>query len=114
MALIRSFNQTNLDLEDNQPLGGPINPHIGLPNTPATYYSVAVTRVNGGSNASPLAYGGNSVYGRPDFIFNQTNLDLENSLPQGGPINDLTSRFLHLSLPNNRNTWYSQNRNRWS
>jgi len=114
MALIRSFNQTNLDLADSRPNGGPGTPHIGLPNERVTYYSTAVTRAGGGSDGSPLAYGGNRVYGKPTSIFDKTDLDLENNQPRGGPINDPASGFLHLSLPTNSGTWYSIDRNRWS
>lgn len=114
MALIRSFNQTNLDLEDSQPIGGPISPHIGLPNDRVTHYSTAVTRADRAIDGSPLAYGGNRVYGTPTYIFDKTNLDLEDPSVSGGPINDPVSGFLHLSLPANRITWYSNDRNRWA
>jgi len=120
MALIRSFNQTNLDLEDSQPIGGPINDrasgfvHLSLPNNRITHYSTAVTRAGGAPDGSPLAYGGNRVYGKPTYIFDKTDLDLEDKLQNGGPINDPASGFLHLSLPTNRTTWYSNDSTRWA
>lgn len=39
--------------------------------------------------------------------FDKTSLDLENPVPNGGPINDPTSGFLHNNLPADPNTHYT-------
>jgi len=98
MALINSFNKTNLDLENPAPLGGPINDttsgflHKNLPGTPATYYQSVVTQTTS-RLANPTT-------------FEKTNLDLESPLLTGGPINDSDSGFLHKNLPTNPTTHY--------
>ena len=99
MALINSFNKTNLDLESPLQTGGPINDvnssfqHKNLPATPSTHYSATVSQAT-----SPLAAPG---------TFEKTNLDLESPLQTGGPINDVSSKFMHTYTPTNT---YSSNR----
>jgi hypothetical protein len=101
MALINSFNKTSLDLENSDPNGGPINDpasgylHKNLPGDPNSHYQSIVSTAN-----SPLAN---------PITFQKTNLDLEDPLQTGGPINDPASGFNHIYTPNNT---YTNNRPR--
>jgi hypothetical protein len=75
--LENSFDKTNLDLENSDPAGGPINDpnsnfvHFYTPSKP--YDSTPEGTIRG--------------EGILQSTTGQTNLDVENSLPFGGPIN---------------------------
>tara|TARA_B100000902_G_C27271275_1_gene896372 strand:- start:82 stop:1011 length:930 start_codon:yes stop_codon:yes gene_type:complete len=90
------FNQTNLDVLDSSPDGGPIDvPRFNhkqkyTPNQ--TYLNIGTWGGNGSGlfnlSNSPLSdFGieGETVQG--ESIFEKTNLDVENPLVDGGPIN---------------------------
>ena len=75
--LENSFDKTNLDLENNSPLGGPINdPNSNFQQfyTPRKPFSITPEGETRGE-------------GKLQFTGNITNLDVENPLPNGGPIN---------------------------
>ena len=75
-----SFGITSLDLENPNPLGGPINaPQYGhqqkyLPQPNRGYDDSSQGQIRGD--------------GALQTSFNKTSLDLENPLPLGGPINE--------------------------
>jgi hypothetical protein len=75
--LENSFNRTNLDLEDRFPFGGPINDpnsnfeHFYTPQKPFTITPEGEVRGDG----------------KLRFRTDSTDLDVENPLPNGGPIN---------------------------
>jgi len=86
----RSANKTSLDLTNSQPLGGPIN----VPNNLHTHtYTPTNTYLdNFGAAASPnSAFGTEGTVGKiftnvkKGSIFSQTELDIENQEPVGGP-----------------------------
>lgn len=93
--LRNSLNQTNLDVENPQPAGGPNNfpiynhQHTYSPTN--TYINVSTPGGNG-SGVNSLQSSVNSDFGiintqvQPQNIFKEgTNLDLENPDPLGGP-----------------------------
>ncbi len=75
--LENSFDKTNLDLENGDPAGGPINDpnsnftHFYTPTKPYAGTPQGTTRGEGALQATP----------------GLTNLDVENPFPNGGPIN---------------------------
>lgn len=96
--LRNSLNQTSLDVENSQPLGGPNN----FPNynhqhkySPTNTYLDSSTPGGNGSGTNSLqssvdsSFGINGVQLQPQNIFNQTpggtSLDVENPNPNGGP-----------------------------
>jgi hypothetical protein len=72
-----SFNKTNLDLENSDPAGGPINDpnsnfrHFYTPQKPFNITPEGEVRGEG----------------KLQFRTDSTDLDVENPLPNGGPIN---------------------------
>jgi hypothetical protein len=87
-SFLNSFNETDLDLENPLPNGGPIN--VSTPQGGTTIFNT----VDGFSqpylpqspyiSSTLLNIQNNSVLSQ---TFNKTSLDLENPLPNGGPIN---------------------------
>ena len=104
--LINSFNQTSLDLENPNPLGGPIN------DAPSNYVHKYTGKIGEkyldhfGSIASKNS--GFGIEGKellPNNVFTKTNLDLENPNPLGGPnrtnsSNIPTGQYLNKSTHN--------------
>ena len=80
----RSANKTNLDITNPNPSGGPIN-------DPASGYTHTYTPNNTYLDNFQEAASNNSAFGtigdevQNGSIFEQTGLDVENSLPLGGP-----------------------------
>ena len=75
--LENSFDKTNLDLENSDPAGGPIND----PNSNFVHF---YTPSKPYDNTPQGTLRGEGVL---QFTPGQTNLDVENPLPNGGPIN---------------------------
>tara|TARA_Y100000592_G_C5479435_1_gene324409 strand:+ start:5736 stop:6377 length:642 start_codon:yes stop_codon:yes gene_type:complete len=94
-GLKNSFDKTNLDLESNLEIGGPIGDtlsgfvHKYLPGS--KYPSQGELQPE-----SPLME-----------QYNKTNLDLTSDEPEGGPINDPASGFEQKYTPNN--PYYTEN-----
>jgi len=77
---VTDFNKTNLDLENPSPAGGPINA------SQYGHYQRYLPQPNRGYEDSPQ--GQIRGEGALQTSFNKTNLDLENPLVLGGPINE--------------------------
>ena len=76
---VTDFNKTSLDLENPSPAGGPINA------SQYGHYQRYLPQPNRGYEDSPQ--GQIRGEGALQTSFNKTNLDLENPLVLGGPIN---------------------------
>jgi|AACY02.11.fsa_nt_gi hypothetical protein len=77
---VTDFDKTNLDLENPSPAGGPINA------SQYGHYQRYLPQPNRGYEDSPQ--GQIRGEGALQTSFNKTNLDLENPLVLGGPINE--------------------------
>jgi len=103
--LDESFSETNYDLENPSPTGGPIHdPKSNYVHKYSDKLGKGYLDKFQGARSKNSNFGTEGTDIKSNSSFEKTNLDLENPSPTGGPINDINSGFTHKYTPSNKYT----------